>query len=117
MKIRIKDLRLKTVIGVNEWEREQKQEVVVNLEIEIDDERAAETDRIEDTINYKTISKRIFQETEGSQFFLIERLARRVLEISLEDKRVIKADVEVDKPYALRFAKSVSVRLTAKRGE
>ncbi|MDP6558669.1 MAG: dihydroneopterin aldolase, partial [Candidatus Binatia bacterium] len=89
MKIRIKDLRLKTVIGVDDWEREQKQEVVVNLEIEIDDERAAETDRIEDTINYKTLSKRILQETEGSQFFLIERLARRVLEISLEDKRVI----------------------------
>ena len=75
------------------------------------------TDRIEDTVNYKILTKRILQEIEEAQFFLLEKLAHRVLEISLEDKRVIKAAVVVDKPYALRFADSVSVHCMGERNK
>ncbi len=109
MKIHIKNLRLKTIIGINGLERAEKQNVIVNVEVELDASRATETDRIEDTINYKTLTKRIINEVELSEFYLLEQLAHHILNIVLEDKKVIRGTVEVDKPQALRFANSVSV--------
>lgn len=109
MKIRIKNLRLKTIIGVNDWERETKQDVVINVEIEFDGQKAAATDDIGATINYRTLSKRIIQEVEESRFYLLEKLAHHILQVVLEDKKVVRATIEVDKPNALRHADSVSV--------
>ncbi|MFQ5850547.1 MAG: dihydroneopterin aldolase [Candidatus Binatia bacterium] len=113
--IRIKDLRLKTIIGISEWEREEKQEVVINVALGLDTEKAIETDHIEDTVNYKKLTKQIIREVEQSNFYLLEKLAHRVLQIVMEDKKVKKATVEVDKPHALRFAESVSASCSAER--
>jgi D-erythro-7,8-dihydroneopterin triphosphate epimerase len=115
MLIRIKNLRLKTIVGVNAWERQESQEVVINIEIEFDGEKAAETDSLQDTIDYKKMKKKILEKIEPSKCFLLESLARRVLNIVLEEPRVVKATVEVDKPKALRFTDSVSVAVSGER--
>jgi len=83
--------------------------VIVNVELELDASGTTQSDRIEDTINYKTLSKRIISEVELSEFYLLEKLAHHILNIILEDKKVIRGTVEVDKPHAVRFADSVSV--------
>lgn len=115
MKIRIKNLRARTILGINEWEREQKQEIIINMEITFDGSKAAETDNIEDTINYKSIKRRILEATESTDFFLLEKLAGHILQIVMKDKKIRNAVVEVDKPHALRFADSVSVIYEANR--
>ena len=115
MNLRIKNLRLRTIIGINDWERVEKQDVVINLELELDGIRAMETDRIEDTVNYKSLTKRVISEVEKSEFYLIEKMAEHILQVVLEDPKIKKATVEVDKPGALRFADSVSVRCSAGR--
>lgn len=115
MTIKIKNLRLRTIIGLYDWERQQPQEVIVNVRMEFDGSRVAQSDRIEDTIDYKALKQRLLKEGEASQFFLIERLAGRLLEIVMENPLVQEASVEVDKPHALRFADSVSVQCQAAR--
>jgi D-erythro-7,8-dihydroneopterin triphosphate epimerase len=116
MNIRIKNLLVRTIIGVNSSEREEKQDVIINFEIEIDARKAIATDHVEDTINYKTMAKRIIKEVEESQFYLLEKLADHILQIIMEEEKVKKATVSVDKPHALRFADSVSVSCSAERG-
>ena len=115
MKIKIKNLRLRAIIGLYEWEREKKQDVVINIEIEFEGKRAVETESIEDSVDYKTITKRVIQEVEASQFLLLEKLAHHILQIVMDVPSVQKASVEVDKPHALRFADSVSITCSAER--
>ena len=100
---------MRTIIGINDWERVEKQDVVINLELELDGTKAIETDHIEDTVNYKSLTKRIISEVEKSEFYLIEKMAGHILKVVLEDTKIKKATVEVDKPGALRFADSASV--------
>ena len=113
--IRITNLRLRAVIGINDWERDIKQDVVINVTMEFDADRAAKSDNIKDTVDYKAITKKIIKLVEGSQFFLLEALADRILTIAMEDRKVLSAAVRVDKPQALRFADSVSVELNKQR--
>jgi D-erythro-7,8-dihydroneopterin triphosphate epimerase len=113
--INIKNLRLRTVVGIFEWEKNIKQDIVINLEIEFDGSKAIEKDDIEYTVDYKSVTKKIISEVENREFNLIERIAGDVAKIILEDKRVQRASVKVDKPGALRFADSVSVTLTESR--
>ena len=115
MLIRIKNLTLKTIIGVNAWERQEAQAVVINIEIEFDGDRAAETDALEETIDYKRIKQKILAYVESSRCLLLESLAQGIFNILLEDPRVLRATVEVDKPKALRFADSVSVVYSSDR--
>lgn len=115
MIIRIKNLHLRAIIGVNEWERKEKQAVVVNAEIEFDGAAAVASDNIADTIDYRTISKRIIEFTENSQYELIEALAGNLLKICFEDARVQRARIEVDKPNAVRSAESTSVEVSGVR--
>jgi D-erythro-7,8-dihydroneopterin triphosphate epimerase len=117
MVIRIKNLRLRAIIGVNSWEREHAQEVVLNVELEYDGTRAADTDSIEDAIDYKRLKLQIMQEVEASHYFLLEKLASRVLELVARDPKVQRAVVEIDKPSALRFADSVSVTTSFTRSK
>lgn len=109
MIIRLKNLRLRTIIGINAWEREKQQDVVINAEIHYDGSRCQASDQISDTLDYKAVTKKIIEEVEESQFFLLDALASRVLRIIMEDPMAQKATVEIDKPHALRFADSVSV--------
>lgn len=113
--IRITNLKLRAVIGTNDWERDRRQDVVINIRIDFDAAKASGTDRIEDTIDYKALTKRIIQEVESSNFFLLEKLAKLILNIIMENPSVQEAAVRVDKPLALRFADSVSVELTEKQ--
>ena len=113
--IRITDLKLRTIIGIYDWEREHKQDVVINIQIQYDAAKACATDSIADTIDYKVITKRIIEEVEASDFFLLEKLAQLVLDIVMANPKVKEAAVRVDKPLALRFADSVSVELAEKK--
>ncbi len=113
--VRITDLTLKAIIGTNAWERTTKQKVVINARFEYNAQKAAKTDNIKEAVDYKTITKKIIARISISRFFLLERLANEVLEIIMSEKRVQRATVRIDKPLALRHAKSVSVEISKKR--
>ena len=115
MIIRVKDLRLRPIVGVNEWERKVRQDVVINLAIEPRTESSAESDELSETSDYKAIAKRIIESVEKTEFQLLERLAGHILDLVFEDPTVGRAAVEIDKPHALRFADSVSVELERSR--
>jgi len=110
--IRIHNLKLRAVIGLNEWERKTMQDVTINLDIVPKSASSADTDDASATVNYKKVKDRIMDEVESSRFKLIERLAGFILDMVMEDPNVASATVKVDKPHALRFADSVSVELT-----
>jgi D-erythro-7,8-dihydroneopterin triphosphate epimerase len=109
MIIRIKNLRLRTVVGIQHWERKQPQDVVINVEMEFDGNTAAESDSIDDTIDYKAVKREIIKEVENARYYLLDRLASQILKVIMKEEKVRRATVEVDKPQALRFADSVSV--------
>ena len=113
--IRITDLSLRTIIGTNDWERTNKQDVVINVVFEYDAKKASKSDNIKDAVDYKIVTKKIIKEVETSQYGLLEKLTESVLKIVMEDSKVLSATVQIAKPFALRFAKSVSVELSAKR--
>ncbi len=110
-KIHIRDLLVRCVIGVNDSERENKQDVLINVTLYVDLKEACRTDNISDTVDYKLIKKKIVNFVESSSFFLIERLAEKIAEICLENHKVRKVKVTVDKTGALRFARSVAIEI------
>lgn len=109
MEIKIENLKLRTVVGIFEWEKEVKQDVVINVYMHIDGNLAAATDNIEDTVDYKRITKDIINHVEENSFNLIEKIAGDIANLVMNDNRIKKTVVKVDKPGALRFADSVSV--------
>ena len=113
--IRIKNLRLRTYIGINEDEIRNKQDVVVNVKIHYDAESATNSDNMEDALNYKTITKAIIRLVEDNRFSLLEKLTADVLAIAADHTSVSYAEVEVDKPHALRFSDSVSLTLSCNK--
>ena len=115
-KILIKDLRLRCIIGINEFERREKQDVTINVVIWSNLTEAAKTDDIRKTVDYKEVTKGLIKLVEGSEFRLVETLAEKVAESCLEYSRVRKISVMVEKPSALRFARSVGVTILRKRG-
>ncbi len=114
-RIRVKDLRLRTYIGIKEEEINNKQDVLINLTILYPAVEAVRDNDIEHALNYRTITKAIIQHVEGNRFALLERLTQELLDLVMENPAVRYAEVEVDKPHALRFAESVSITLTAHR--
>jgi D-erythro-7,8-dihydroneopterin triphosphate epimerase len=113
--IRIKNLLVPAIIGFNPEERINRQDVLINLEIDVDASEAVATDNEDIIYNYKTITKSIIDFVSGSEYHLLEKLTHEVLQLVMNDQRVIRAKVEIDKPRALRFSESVSVELEAKR--
>ena len=111
-RIHIRDLMLRCIIGFNDDERREKQDVTINIVLDADLSEACRTDRIEDSVNYKIVKKKIIALVERSSFNLIERLAEEVAGVCLESRRVKKVRVTIDKPGALRFARSVAVEIT-----
>ena len=114
-RIRIKDLRLRTYIGINEEEVANRQDVVINATILYPAVDAVEENRIENALNYRTICKALIAHVEGNRFALLERLTQELLDLVMQHSQVRYAEVEVDKPHALRFAESVSITLCAGR--
>jgi D-erythro-7,8-dihydroneopterin triphosphate epimerase len=110
--IRIKNLLIRTYIGFNPEELVNKQDVLINLKIEVDVPSVAlETDEPEGIYDYKKVTKRIINFVQEGRFKLLEVLTQKLLAIIMEDPLVRKARVEVDKPHALRFSESVSVEM------
>ena len=113
--IKIKNLRLRTFIGIKDEEINNQQDIVINARIEYDATRAVQDNCIDSALHYRTITKQIIQFVQEGRFALLERMTHDVLEIIMSHQAVISAEVEVDKPHALRFSDSVSVTLTASR--
>ena len=107
--IYIKDLRVQTIIGIFGWEREVRQEVSIDLEISFDCKKAAETDSIEDTTDYKAITKAVIKYVEDSSFQLQETLAENIAELVKKEFGVKSIKLRVSKPGALRGAKDVGL--------
>jgi dihydroneopterin aldolase/D-erythro-7,8-dihydroneopterin triphosphate epimerase len=112
--IHIKDLLLRTIIGINEEERRDKQDVLINITL-YTDHTAARSDEVADTVNYRTVAKQTIKLVEASQFFLVEKMALEIVNLCLADPRVERAIVTVEKPGALRFARSVGVTVDRTR--
>lgn len=111
-RIHIRDLGVRCIVGVNAEERLNKQDVIINVTMYADLSKAGASDGIEDTVDYKSVKKELVAAVEASEYLLLERLAERVAEIALTPAQVLRADVCVDKPGALRFARSVAVEIT-----
>jgi FolB domain-containing protein len=110
-KILIEDLLLRCIIGANDDERRDKQDVRINLTMYADISRPGETDNIDDAINYRTIAKRVIQHVESSQFFLVEAMATSIARIILAEFPVERVKVKVQKIGAVRFSKTVGVEI------
>ena len=113
--VRIKDLLLRTYIGIKEEEINNQQDVRINVTLTYDASDAVSRNEIESALNYRTITKQIIGHVEGNRFALLERMTHEVLGIVMEHPPVQWARVEIDKPHALRYAESVSVALEARR--
>ncbi|PWC10196.1 dihydroneopterin triphosphate 2'-epimerase [Brenneria roseae subsp. americana] len=109
--IRIKNLRLRTFIGIKEEEINNKQDVVINVVIHYPAERSRNSENIEDALNYRTITKNIIRHVEENRFALLEKLTQEVLNIASDHDWITYAEVEVDKLFALRYADSVSMTM------
>jgi FolB domain-containing protein len=115
-RIFITDLLVRCVLGITDEERREKQDVLISLTLSVDLARAGRSDRIEDSVNYRPIKKRILVLAERTSFHLVEALAERVAVECLEDPRILEVAVKVEKPSALRFARTVGVELVRRRG-
>lgn len=114
-RILIRDLLVRGVIGLNEWEREQKQDILINLTIFSDLRRAGATDDVANTLNYRSITKAVIALVESSSFFLVEALATEIARLAIVDFGVLRVVVRVEKPGALRFASSVGIEIDRSR--
>lgn len=113
--IHIKNLRLRTHIGIKEDEIKNRQDVVINATIRYRAARAVQFNQIDQALNYRTITKHVITHVEENRFLLLERMTREVLDIVMSYEQVLAAQVEIDKPHALRFADSVSITLSDSR--
>ena len=111
----IRELEVRTIIGIYDWDREQQQVVSMDLEMGSDITRAAATDSIEQALDYKAVAKRIIQFVEGSEFFLVETLAERIAEIVLNEFSVPWLKLRLGKPGAVTGSRDVGVVI--ERGE
>lgn len=111
-RIIITDIRARCIVGINKDERTEKQDVTVNLSIYADLRKAGRSDKFEDAVDYRAIKKRVLNLVESSNFHLVEALAEAVADTCLKTPGVLKVRVRVDKPSALRFARSVSVEIS-----
>ena len=117
-RIIIKDLLVRGIIGINPDERENQQDVLVNVTLWADTRPAAASDAITDAVNYRTIAKEMIAHISGGTPFLVERLAAELVDVCFRaDERVQEAEVSVEKPGALRFARSVGVVVRRTREE
>jgi dihydroneopterin aldolase len=113
--IYINDLRIETLIGIFDWERKVKQMVILDIEMAGDCRKAAVNDVVEDTVNYKSVAKRLIEFVGNSEYQLVETLAERCAEIIMDEYRVPWVKLRVNKQGALRGARDVGVII--ERGE
>lgn len=115
-KILIQDLLIRGIIGIHDWEREKKQDILINIEMEADCRPAGMSDDFKDAVDYRALTKSVISLVETSAFFLVEKLAEEIASICLQDPRVTLARVRVEKPGAVRFSRSVGIQVERTRG-
>ncbi|MEN6428559.1 MAG: dihydroneopterin aldolase [Phycisphaerales bacterium] len=114
-RIFIRDLAIRCIIGVEEYERREKQEVLAQITLDVDLRRAGRTDDLADSVDYSLLKKQILQAAENSRFRLLEALAQCIADECLKQTRVECVRVVVEKPAALRFARTVGVEIVRHR--
>jgi dihydroneopterin aldolase len=107
--IYLNDLRIETIIGIYDWERQTKQTVILDIEMGTDISKAASSDDIEDTVNYKAVAKRLFTFVGESEFELVEKLAESITDILLNEFNVPWCKLRLNKQGALRGARDVGI--------
>lgn len=115
-RIVIKDLLLRGIVGINDWEREREQDILLNLVVYADTRAAGRSDDVADTLNYRTLAKAVIEHVESSRPYLVESLAEAVARIAVEHGAE-RVRVRVEKPGALRFATSVGVEIERERAD
>jgi dihydroneopterin aldolase len=115
-KIFIHGLKTETIIGIFDWERQVRQTVTLDIELSVDVRKAASTDSIEGTLNYKRVAKRVLAFVESSRFHLVETLAEHVAMLVLEEFGVAWVGIVLSKPGAVRSSRDVGVALERDRG-
>lgn len=113
----IKDLLVRGIIGIRDWERQKVQDILINVTVFSDTLRAAETDDIADCVDYSALAKKVQTHAETAARFTVEALANDLAKICLQENGVQKVIVRVEKPGAVRFAKSVGVEVERKRDD
>ena len=116
-RIRIRELSIRCIVGVNDWEREKKQDILINLRLFVDTRAAGESDDVGDSLNYRTLTKAIIRYVEDSSHYLVEALAAAIARISIVEFGAERVEVRVEKLGALRFARSVGVEIERQRSD
>ena len=111
----LEGLETRCVVGIFDWERKIKQKIRVDLIISVDVRRAAKRDRIEDTVNYKAIAKRLLYEIPRTRFHLVESLAEFIATLCLKEFGLSEVSVKLSKPGAIRSADNVGIQITRRR--
>jgi FolB domain-containing protein len=111
----IKDLLVRGIIGINDWERVNIQDILINIVLFADLRRAGESDDIADCVNYRIVAKKVQAHAESARRFTVEALAADIARLCLEEPLVQKVRVRVEKPGAVRFSNSVGVEIERSR--
>ena len=109
--VEILDLRARAFIGINDWEQESRQDVVVSIWLTCDTRKAAQSDDIADAVNYRDVARRVLELAEGKRFNLVERLAGEIAETCCSEFGVSHVKVRVEKPNAVKHSRSVGVTI------
>lgn len=107
--IYLRDLRIDTIIGIYDWERRMKQTIIIDLEMATDIRKAANSDNIDDTLNYKAVAKRLLSYVGDSEFELVEALAEKIAEIIMTEFNVPWLRLSLNKKGAVRYVRDVGV--------
>jgi FolB domain-containing protein len=116
-KVIIKDLLARGIIGINDWEREQPQDILINITAFTDTRPAAKSDKLEDCVDYRALAKKVRAHAETAARYTVEALANDLARICLQDRHVMKVSVRVEKPRAVRFSRAVGVEIERERDE
>ncbi len=113
--IYIRDILVRGILGVRSYERIKKQDIVIHLTLWADIRKAGETDNLDDSFDYSELKNRIVELAESSCFFLIEKLADAIAQVCLEEQKIHQVRMAVEKPGALRFAKTVGIEIIRRK--
>ena len=114
-KVFIKNILARGIIGINEWERDKPQDILINIDLFTAPRNQAESDDANEIIDYSEVTKKVLRHAETAKRYTVEALANDIAKICLEDTRVLKVTVRVEKPGAVRFAQTVGVEIERSR--
>ena len=113
----ITDLLAHGIIGVNDWERENPQDILINIVLFADLKKAGDSDNLLDSVNYRTVAKKVLAHAETAKRFTVEALAADLARLCLEEPGVQKVRIRVEKPGAVRFSRSVGVEIERSKAD